>query len=480
MLKWEDWGPGLRGRVRSFLRSRTLCSRVRHAAPPSLPRATQPCPLSPPFPDSPLPPGTPAPPYDNFTLISTLPLPGTYDWDFLTFDPVAQTLLIGRRDDGVSVIDARDPAALKFVASVSDTFGSNGVTLLPDLRLGVSNNGGLKASTATVFTLPTPENGWATTVLGKTTFRNDLRSCGSSVYLGNQRTLAFTHHHRNEETPAPPTPRKSAFVAYALSPALLTSPPSACGDACLLEPQGKALDTMLAGLHMGKLHGAHLTPDGVSVWLVIEAASEMYRVHALTGEVLQTVNVATAGCAIPTPAGYDDINGLIFVGCRGGSFLEEDGTSDWRGIPLLATFDTKDGALLYSAPIGRHIDGLTYVPARTSSTPGTEGWATGRIFVACGGDASITVFEQVPGAPHRLRPLESITSRIGAKTIAVDAKRRIVYTAVPSANVRLNGVDVGIQEVANTASGGELYYPCLNCWNYGTYQVLAYQAHNSN
>ena len=47
-----------------------------------------------------------------------------------------------RRPDGVSIIDVRNLDALKFVASVADTYGSNGVTILPDLRLGVSNNGG--------------------------------------------------------------------------------------------------------------------------------------------------------------------------------------------------------------------------------------------------------------------------------------------------------------------------------------------------
>lgn len=407
---------------------------------------------------------------------------------------MAGTILIGRRTDGVSIIDVRNLDALKFVASVADTYGSNGVTILPDLRLGVSNNGGAffllpcivsysssgnKAGTATVFTLPDPAQGWATTVLGKTTFRGDLKSCGSSVYAPLHNTLAFTHHHRAEEDPAPPQPRKSAFVGYGLSPSLYAKPPTPCGADCLIEPTGTPLETMLAGLHQGKLHGAHVTRDGESVWLVIEAASEMYRVNALTGAVEQTINVATAGCAIPTPAGYDDVNGLIFVGCRGGSFVEADGSSDWRGIPLLATFDDKDGALLYSAPIGRHIDGLTYVPARSASAPASEGWATGRIFVACGGDASITVFEQVPGAPHRLRPLESITSRIGAKTIAVDAKRRIVWTVVPSGNVNLQGKDVAMQDVANLASGGELYYPCVSCWTWGTFQMLAYQAHNS-
>jgi len=86
--------------------------------------------------------GTPPAPFDNFTLVQTLPLPGTYDWDFLTYDEVAGTILIGRRTDGVSIIDVRNLDALKFVASVADTYGSNGVTILPDLRLGVSNNGG--------------------------------------------------------------------------------------------------------------------------------------------------------------------------------------------------------------------------------------------------------------------------------------------------------------------------------------------------
>ena len=130
----------------------------------------------------PPPPPSPPPAMDSYASLSALALPGGADWDFVTFDASSQTLLVGRRADGVAIVDVRDASAMVYRGAVASTNGTNGVTLMPDLGLAVSVNGAVGAMGATVFTLPSAANNFTPRVLGVTTFSADLNAPGNCVY----------------------------------------------------------------------------------------------------------------------------------------------------------------------------------------------------------------------------------------------------------------------------------------------------------
>jgi len=402
---------------------------------------------------------------DAFTSISELTLPGGSDWDFITFDAASQTVLCGRRADGVSIVDARDPSTLVYKGSVSNTYGTNGVTLLPDLGLGVSNNGALGAMSATVFVLPSASNSWIPRVLGVTNFTVDLNSPGNSVWHPAQFKVAFTHHHRSNATGALP----SVLGIYSLDSSLRGCPTN-CPAACPVTGCLTLASTTV--IRLGKLHSPKVA-DATSVWLTVEIPGAVVRISLVTGAVVQLFDLRSSGCARATPLDLDVNSGTLFVGCAGAALAGGAGLYS----PLLMALNASSGTVLFSSPVGRHVDDLYYVPPMASRT--------GRVFITCSGDATILVFEQLAG---KLRPLEAIATQLGTKTMGYDAARRIIYTGAPKGSCALGGVALDAA-AALMAVGGEPFYPTGNTqgtcsiapglvqwWQGGTWRLMAFQA----
>lgn len=426
------------------------------------PAPASPAPVAPPPP----PPGPV--PLDLYASLSELLLPGGSDWDFVTLDSASGTVLIGRRADGVSIVDVRNASAPVYRGTVPNTYGTNGVTLLPDKGVALSNNGALGAMNATVFVLPSPFNNWTATVLGVTAFLPSLNSPGNSVYHQQLGKVAFTHHHRAAGLP-------SVLGIYSLDTGLSASPPScSTSSSCLtLDRSTDTTSVMWAGVHTGKLHSPK-PADETSVWLAVEDPGAVVRVDLTTGAIVQTFNLRSVGCARVTPIDVDYDSGVLFVGCAGYKL----GGAAGLYAPLLLAISSADGSLLYSSPVGRHVDDLVYVKP--------SGLRSGRVFITCSGDAAILVFEQLAGGG--LRPLEAIATQMGTKTMDFDAQRRIVFTAAPKGSCSLAGVPLDPALYATMGAGGELFYPtgamqstcpssaAKGAWSSGTFKLFAYQA----
>src|ERR1700730_652209 len=76
--------------------------------------------------------------YTGYKVSKVIPLPGKNPrWDHVSVDADNRNVLIGRRDDGVWVYNM-DSGEVKQVAQ---TKGTNGAAIIPDLGLGMSDNG---------------------------------------------------------------------------------------------------------------------------------------------------------------------------------------------------------------------------------------------------------------------------------------------------------------------------------------------------
>jgi hypothetical protein len=230
--------------------------------------------------------------------------------------------------------------------------------------------------------------------------------------------------------------------SYKLHPGLrgcpANCPPSCPGNNCLtFDPAASP------SIRAGKLHSPKVA-DATSVWLAVEAPGLVVRVSLADGSIQQAFDLRPVGCARATPIDLDPASGSLFVGCAGLGLAGSAGLFP----PLLLGLNASTGAVLFSSPVGRHVDDLYYAPA--------AGSRSGRVFITCSGDAAILAFGQLSGPV--LQPLEAIATQMGTKTMDYDAARRIVFTAAPKGSCALGGVALDAV-YATSSAGGEPFYP---------------------
>lgn len=109
----------------------------------------------------------------------------------------------------------------------------------------------------------------------------------------------------------------------------------------------------------------------------------------------------TEGCSQPTGLDYDPASKRVFVGCRGDK-------------PVLAVLDADRGKVVTTLPIGRGNDGVVFDAA------------TRQIYTSNGVDANLVVYAQADADNYKL--VEAVTTRPYARTMALDAKSKKVYT----------------------------------------------------
>src|SRR6266853_6110331 len=73
-------------------------------------------------------------PYIGYRVTKVQTLPGGIRWDHLSVDEVNRNLFIGRRADGVTVVNMDTGA----VSAVADTKGTNGAWAATELGIGLS------------------------------------------------------------------------------------------------------------------------------------------------------------------------------------------------------------------------------------------------------------------------------------------------------------------------------------------------------
>jgi DNA-binding beta-propeller fold protein YncE len=137
-----------------------------------------------------------------------------------------------------------------------------------------------------------------------------------------------------------------------------------------------------------------------SVWVNLENKSTLVRIDAQSLQV--TGRWPTAPCVEPASMAIDREHRRLLIGC---------------GNQVMAVADPDTGKIITTMPIGVHVDATALDPE------------TGLIFNANNG--SVTIIHQ--DSADKYSPVETVTTKLKANTLAVDPKTHNVY--LPSATV---------------------------------------------
>jgi DNA-binding beta-propeller fold protein YncE len=236
--------------------------------------------------------------YVGYHVTKVQVLPGKNPgWDHVTIDPVNRHVFIGRRALGVAVVNIDTGE----ISEVKDTKGTNGAWPIPELGIGLSDNG--KENDVTVFDLKT------LAVKGKIKVPKET----DGVWYD------------------PAT--KQAFVSNGDE-----------GSITLVDPVAmKAGDTI--DLNSKKPEFASVDGKG-RAFIPFQDKNQLGVVDLKTKKVATTWPV---DCIQPTSTLYEAGTDRIFVACRGAK-------------PLLVVVDATTGKGVYSFPIGSNVDAVTFNP----------------------------------------------------------------------------------------------------------------------
>jgi hypothetical protein len=168
--------------------------------------------------------------------------------------------------------------------------------------------------------------------------------------------------------------------------------------------KGTVVDTI-------ELGGAPETgvPDGAGlVFINLEDKSELLKIDSRNLKVMERWPLAPG--KTPTGLALDQRNHRLFVGCRGGG----EGRNG-----LMVVVDAENGKVITTVPIGAGVDAAAYDPE------------TGLAFCSCR-DGTVTVVHQ--GGPDDYRVEETIKTRQGSKTMALDPKTHRLF--IPAAKFK--------------------------------------------
>jgi hypothetical protein len=149
----------------------------------------------------------------------------------------------------------------------------------------------------------------------------------------------------------------------------------------------------------------HADVDGAgTMFLAGRDTDAVYRID--TRSMKLTATWPTPGCAKTNSMVYDHANKRILLGCRGSETTK----------PSLAVMNAETGNIVHTSEIGGGVDGIAYDPR------------TKRIFLSCGVNAVINIFEQVSADSYR--PIEALGTQAGARTLAYNPKTEELYSVV--------------------------------------------------
>jgi DNA-binding beta-propeller fold protein YncE len=136
--------------------------------------------------------------------------------------------------------------------------------------------------------------------------------------------------------------------------------------------------------------------DGAGhVFVNLEDTAEVLKLDAKEMKVLDRWSVAPA--KLPVGLAIDPVSGRLFVGCRSKSLL---------------VLDAANGKTLATLPIGERVDAAAFDPE------------TKMIFCSCG-DGTVAVIKQED--KDKYAALESVKTRTGSKTMALDTKTHRLF-----------------------------------------------------
>jgi DNA-binding beta-propeller fold protein YncE len=143
--------------------------------------------------------------------------------------------------------------------------------------------------------------------------------------------------------------------------------------------------------------------DGTGVAFVnLEDKNELLKLDARNMKVLERWPLAPG--ATPTGLAMDRKNRRLFVGCRN---------------KMLAVVNADNGKVIITLPIGDRVDAAAFDAE------------TGLIFASCG-DGTVSVVHQ--DGPDKYTAMETIKTRLGSKTMALDPKTHNLF--IPAAEFK--------------------------------------------
>lgn len=248
----------------------------------------------------------------NLKLKSAVTLKGASpSWDYVTFDPARSYLFLGRRQAGITVMDANTGAV---VGAVENSEGANVAALAPDFGRGYTANGD---GTTTIFDLAT------------------LKAI-SRVKLAEAVDSAFYE----------PVSRQMVFTA---------------GDTKELVFVDAASGKVTGRLSMPaeELEGVAIAGDG-TLFVNERDIDKIAKVDARSRKTL--AQWAIPGCKMPTGLAMDRANQRLFIGCK-------------SEHPVLVVMDARSGKVVATHEIGRGNDGVVYDPQakRVYTANGVDG-----------------------------------------------------------------------------------------------------------
>jgi hypothetical protein len=288
-------------------------------------------------------------PYTGYRVTKVQTLPGGIRWDHLSVDEVNRNLFIGRRADGVTVVNMDTGA----VSAVADTKGTNGAWAAPDLGIGLSDNG--TAADVTVFDLKT------LAVKGKIKVPKET----DGVWYDPATKTGYVNN--GDE-----------------------------GSITLFDPVGMKVGETIA-LNSKKPEFSALDGKG-RAFVALQDKNQIAVVDMKTKKLANTWNV---DCVQPTGMYYEAASDRLFVPCRGAK-------------PLLAVVDATSGKTVYSFPIGQGVDAVAFNPTEKL------------VLTSNGVEGTMSVFKQDSKDAYHL--VETVATRLGARTMALDPKTGKVFT----------------------------------------------------
>ncbi len=151
-------------------------------------------------------------------------------------------------------------------------------------------------------------------------------------------------------------------------------------------------------------------------FLAAQDLDKVYKIDTAAGKVTATFDTAPA-CGRPTAVTVDAGDDRVFVSCRGHDAIK----------PSFIVLDGSSGKIVYSSEIGGGTDSIIY-------DAGLK-----RIFSANGVSANLNIFAQE--GPDSYKPVETLGTRAGMRTMAMDHKSKTIYavtaegTADPSKKI---------------------------------------------
>lgn len=302
----------------------------------------------------------PAQAADSYHLEKVVTIPGgDSGWDYNSLDEAHDHIFIAHRKEGLHVYDIK---AGKVIRTLAQSGGANASALAPEFDLGIA---GTTDGHVVVFRLST---------LGTVArYKSDTDGFDGAAYDPVSKRFAAVGEADEEKMQTPVL----FFDAHTGKPVGSVMVDSAKVDAPRADGQG-------------------------NVWMPLRDRAALVRVDVKSMQVLATVPLKD-GCRKPSALELDNIDHLIYVGCRG----------DAKAPPRLQVVDAASGKELTAVPIGHGVDEVMY-DARSKL-----------VMTANGEDGTLSVIRKRPAG--RFEPVDTVHTRPLARTGVLDERSGKIY-----------------------------------------------------